>query len=191
VKIHAWLDADITGWVKRSPRGWTWDLKQACRTHLLGDVVVRPSPCWPSIISVMPCRRPGYHVTIGHSGQPIYCPRDFIPLSATVDELRWLISSLQRAHLRPNSLHSWSLSTNWAFPLLHLSVMNPTHYSSLPIIHRSSRILDFPKSTGTLSWGIALWPTILRPVHVPLIHVSTSSCASETLGLDQLNGTTP
>jgi hypothetical protein len=77
---------------------------------------------------------------------PIYSST-FTPLSAMVDELRWLISSPSWAHLRPNSLHSWSLSINWVFPLFRLFVTNTVHPQPTLLDHQSASSPDFPKTS--------------------------------------------
>jgi hypothetical protein len=59
-------------------------------------------------------------------------------LSATVDELHWFILPPPRAQHRPNSLYSWSLSINWVFPSLRLSVTNPFHPQPTLLVHQSA-----------------------------------------------------
>jgi hypothetical protein len=124
--------------------GWTWALEQACRTHMPGDVAVRPSPWWPLFISVVPCHRPCYHVAVGRERQPITTPSlYFVERHGRWVPVTRLFTTMCTSI--PNSQSTWTIAINWAFPLLRLSVTNPTYQSLLPIIHHSSWILDFPQ----------------------------------------------
>jgi hypothetical protein len=124
--------------------GWTWALEQAYHTHLPDDVVMRPSPWWSPFISVVPRQRPCYHVVVGRERQSITTPRRyFVERHGRWVPMTHLFTTLCTSV--PNSQSTRTITINWAFPLLRLSITNPTHHSSLPIIHHSSWILDFPQ----------------------------------------------
>jgi hypothetical protein len=112
--------------------------------HWLRDVVERLTSSWPLVISIAPLHIPCYHVTVGHERQSITTLR---PYSVERHNRLALVTHLFTTVCTyvPNSWTTRSIAINWAFLLLRLLIMNPTHHSSSPIIHSSSRILGFPE----------------------------------------------
>jgi hypothetical protein len=139
-----WSVKISVGRVKRSPRGWTWALEQACRTHLPDDVAVQPSLWWLPFISVTPRHRLCYHIAVGRERQSITTPR----LYFVEHHGRWVpVTHLFTTVCTsiPNLQSTRTIAINWVFPLLCLSVTNPMHHSSLLIINHRSWISDFPQ----------------------------------------------